>query len=303
MIPDQMKQNRNKKNPRFAIPKIVRKKCTGCGLCTEICLVYEKHNTQISIAKPEICIRCGHCGSFCPSNAIKAPGTESRRLTDVDQALIPSPESLQFLFRSRRSVRRYKRKAVSRKDINKILEAGRYTPTGLNSQGIRYIVITDPDRIARLRAMTLPAVMKLFGIAERLASLPFSSYLLGEEFKKDLESTYSPGLKLLNDRTMRGDDRLFYHAPAIMLVHGAKVDDMAFSCPVALYNCSMMAHTLGIGCCLNGFLVLAANHNTRIKKWLGIPRAHKCYGAMTFGYQDVTYNALVKRNAVNVRWL
>jgi len=192
---------------------------------------------------------------------------------------------------------------VSRKDINRILEAGRYTPTGLNSQGIRYIVITDPDRIARLRSMTLPAVMKLFGLAERLAALPFSSYLLGEQFVKDLKDTYSPGLKLLCDHTTRGDDRLFYNAPAILLVHGEKVDDMAFSCPVALFNCSMTAHTLGIGCCLNGFLALAANHNTRIKKWLGIPRTHRCYGAMTLGYQDVAYNRLVKRNPVNVRWL
>ena len=216
---------------------------------------------------------------------------------------MPSPASLQFLLRSRRSVRRYKRKAVSRKDIKKILEAGRFTPTGLNRQGIRYIVITDPDRIARLREMTLPAVMKLFAMAERIASLPFSSYLLGEQFIKDLKSTYGPGLKLFYDRTKRGEDRLFYNAPAIMLVHGEKVDDMAFSCPVALFNCSMMAHTLGIGCCLNGFLVLAANHNTRIKQWLGIPRTHKCYGAMTLGYQGVAYSSLVKRNPVNVRWL
>ncbi len=303
MIQEFFNKEQNKPTSYPNVPKIAEKKCTACGQCTSVCLVFEKRNKQISIVRPELCISCGHCGSFCPSGAIKSPSTEPKRLTDADLAKMPSPASLQLLFRSRRSVRKYKKKPVSKKDINRILEAGRYTPTGTNTQGIQYIVIADPDRIAELRKMTLPAVLKLFGMAERIAALPFSSLVLGENFVYNIKNKYSPALELIRQRTIRGDDRLFYSAPAILLVHGEKMDDMAFSSAVALFNCSMMAHTLGLGCCLNGFLALAANQNSSVKKWLGIPRNHKCHGAITLGYPNVKYKSLVKRNPVNVRWL
>lgn len=297
--------NPNQPNGKLPLeaPRIIEEKCNQCGLCAEMCLVYEQHGKQISIVRPEICIHCGHCGSFCPTGAIVVPAAETARLTEADRATLPSPESLQFLFHSRRTVRRYKRKAVSREDIEKILEAGRYTPTGVNNQAIQYIVITDPDRIEELRQMTLPVVMKLFGLAERIAAIPYlSTRILGEQFVNDLKEHFAPAVKLLFKHTKRGDDRLFYHAPAIMLVHGEKIDDMAFSCSAALFSCSLMAHTLGIGCCLNGFLVLAANQNKQIKNWLGIPKRHKCHGAMTLGYQGVVFNSLLKRNPPNVTW-
>ncbi|HYA92986.1 MAG TPA: 4Fe-4S dicluster domain-containing protein [Thermodesulfobacteriota bacterium] len=44
----------------------------------------------------------------------------------------------------------------------------------------------------------------------------------------------------------------------------------SFNCSVALYNCPLMAHTLGPGCCFNGFLINALNHSSTIKHWLGI---------------------------------
>jgi nitroreductase len=264
----------------------------------------EKQNKKIVITRPELCIRCGQCGSICPSNAIVGPSVEAKGLTDRARAGAPSAASLQFLLRSRRSVRRYKRRPISRKDLDKILEAGRYTPTGTNTQGIEYIVITDPEKIGHLREMTLPAVIRLFGMAVRLSRIPvLSDLLLGEQAADNFQKIYTPALKAIDAYTKRGDDRLFYHAPAIILVHGEKLDDMAFSCSAALFSCYLMAHTLGVGCCLNGFLVLAANRDPKVKKWLGIPRGHKCHAAMTMGYQDVSYKHLVKRDPVKVRWL
>jgi nitroreductase len=249
-------------------------------------------------------MHCGHCGSFCPARAILDTSAEAKRLTKKDLAFLHSPESLQLLFRSRRSVRRYKDKPVSRTDIGRILEACRYTPTGVNNQAIHYIVIDSPAKIAELRQITLPAVIRLFGMAERIAAVPFlGPRILGEQFVRDLKTHFLPSMRMAFDRTKRGNDKLFYHAPAILLVHGEKIDDMAFSCAVALFNGSLLAHTLGIGCCFNGFLSLAANYDKQVKRWLGIPKNHKCHGAMTFGYQAVKYNALVRRDPPKVRWL
>jgi nitroreductase/NAD-dependent dihydropyrimidine dehydrogenase PreA subunit len=305
MTQDSRQQSLNRANHRQEpAPRIKQDKCTGCGLCASVCLVMEKRNKKIVITRPDLCIRCGHCGAICPSNAIVGPSVEAKRLTDRARAAAPSASSLQFLLRSRRSVRRYKNEPISQKDMDKILEAGRYTPTGTNSQGIEYIVMTDRDQIARLGKMAMPSIIKLFGMAVRVSKIPvLGDLMLGNQAAENFQKIYTPALKAIDEYTKRGDDRLFYHAPAIILVHGEKLDDMAFSCSAALFSCMLMADTLGIGCCLNGFLVLAANREPKVKKWLGIPRNHKAHAAMTLGYANVKYNHLVKRNPVRAKYL
>jgi nitroreductase/NAD-dependent dihydropyrimidine dehydrogenase PreA subunit len=285
-------------------PIIDPEKCTHCGLCTDVCVTFEKRGREVVVAIPEFCIHCGSCGATCPTGAISNTSAEPKKLTKKDLELLPSPESLRFLFRSRRSVRVLKDKPISAAHMNTILDACRWTPTGLNAQDINYIVINNPDKIAELREMTMPAVERLFGMAEKLASVPvLGRRLMGDTFVDNVKTLFAPGIRNDFEHTRRGHDRLFFHAPVIMLVHGEKMDDMAFSCSAALFNGSLMAHTLGIGCCLNGFLVLVANQDKQIKRWLGIPGRHKCYGAMTLGYQGVKYNRLVRRDPPKVRWL
>jgi nitroreductase len=264
-------------------------------------MVYEMRKNRVAVVRPESCIKCGHCGSACPAGAIVESSVESKRRPAPGPDSLPTAGSLQLLFRSRRSVRRYKSKPLAGRDLSRILEAGRYTATGSNAQNIRYIVLTDPEKIAQLREMTLPAIMRLFSIAGRTASLPFASNLLGEAFAERLKNRYAPGMKVLYKRQVRGEDRLFYNAPAIMLVCGDRWDETSgFSAAAALYNCSLMAHALGIGCCFNGFVQTTVNRHTRIRNWFGISRSEKCYGAMILGYPNVTYNRLVKRSPPNV---
>lgn len=60
------------------VPKIVGKKCVGCGLCVEWCptdslsLVDRKgREVPLSTLKKETCIGCGECVVTCPHEAIK----------------------------------------------------------------------------------------------------------------------------------------------------------------------------------------------------------------------------------------
>jgi len=300
------RQSLNVQNYRQAPPpRIKHDKCTLCGLCTLCCHVMEERNKKIAVLRPDLCLRCGHCASVCPSDAIVGPAMEEKRVTDRARAAAPSASSLQFLLRSRRSVRQYQKKPISQKDMDKILEAGRYTPTGLNVQNIQYLVLTDPHKIERLTKMTMPALLKLFGMAVRISKIPvLGDRMLGENSAENFQKHYAPALKAIDECLKRGEkDMLFHSAPAIMLVHGEKHDDTAFSCSAALFSCMLMADTMGIGCCLNGFLVLVANHDREVNKWLGIPKRHKVHAAMTLGYKKLKYNRLVKRNPVKVRYL
>ena len=297
----------SKPHPQYAGETIINlKKCTGCGTCVKLCptMALEMRGGKASLEKAYYCVKCGHCASVCNYDAITGTGAEQKRITPAELKKSPTPESLQFLLRSRRSVRFYKDKPVSQKDMEKILEAGRYTATGTNSQDVRYIVFTDPEKIEELRAASVPLVVKVMKLAGRIASTPLGKNLMGEKLASRMKDLYLPGMDLLKERYDKGQDPVFYKAPALMIVYGEKLDDTAaFGCASALYNCSLMAHTLGIGCCFNGFLQTVINSNKKIKKMIGIPKYCKCWGAMTLGYQNVKFNRLVRRKPADVTWV
>lgn len=158
--------------------------------------------------------------------------------------------------------------------------------------------------MAKLRGMALPVMKRIFSMGLAIAKTPLGGKLMGEQLSHDMKNHFAPAVKLLFERNRQGDDRLFYNAPALMLVYGEKQDEaLCFSCHIAMFNCSMMAHLIGVGCLLNSFVLMAINNNKKIREWLGIPKTDKVFGAMTMGYQNVKYNKLVDRRPVNVKYV
>ena len=90
---------------------------------------------------------------------------------------------------------------------------------------------------------------------------------------------------------------------AVIITHAQSFDEMApFNCSVALYNCSLMAHSLGLGSCFMGFVPIGANMDKKIKQWLDIPKENQSYGAMVVGHPDIKYRRLIERNKPNIKW-
>ncbi len=262
------------------------------------------HNKKVCVVKPYWCVRCGHCGSVCPTGAINESGTELKKITAEELKKTPSSDSLQFLFRSRRAVRHYKNKPVTNEDIEKILEAGRYTATGTNSSNVNYLVCNDPEKIAELQKIAAPLVFKFFKRLGLVLAIPGTSRVLGDNLAERMSTLYAPGMPLLNERTNQGEDVLFYNAPAFIATYGESHDETTpFGCSAALYNCSLMAHTMGIGCCINSFIGTVINFNKKVKKALGIPSYMKVWGAMTLGYSDITFHRLTTRKPAKVKWM
>ncbi|MFH1776828.1 MAG: nitroreductase family protein [Candidatus Omnitrophota bacterium] len=54
----------------------------------------------------------------------------------------------------RRSVRRFKNKKISLELITRILNAGRWAPSGLNNQPWRFVVVSNPDLKQKIAACT-----------------------------------------------------------------------------------------------------------------------------------------------------
>ena len=63
-------------------------------------------------------------------------------------------KGLLSLIRKRRSMRTFDAVALRNKDICRILEAGRWAPSGLNNQPWRFLIVTDPGRKLALAACT-----------------------------------------------------------------------------------------------------------------------------------------------------
>ncbi len=285
-------------------PKILIEKCTLCGQCVAVCPSYvlDFSGKKIEVARGKWCIGCGHCGAVCPAAAIFQEATPPESYPGRGSAPAISPETMGLLIRERRSIRNYSDAPVPQDILQKVLEAGRYAPTGSNSQNVHYIVLRSDDRISELRRMTLRFYEKIFSwVRGRLGSF----LLLLIAGRKTLNYLHDslPKVEYAYERMKGGKDILFYHAPVVILAHAESWDSSSsFNCSVALYSCSFMAHTLGLGCCFNGFLVNAANRDRKIKRWLGIPADHKCYAALTLGYQKPQYLRLVHRDPPKVFW-
>ena len=285
-------------------PNVVVDKCNGCGLCFEVCpsFVLEVTQGKSRVVRGDWCIGCGHCGAVCPEEAIIFSTSTIERHPQPNVHSATTPETLALLLRERRSIRLYEKEPIPKDVLTKILDAGRYAPTGTNSQNVHYVVLQSPDEIEHLRKMTLSFYEKIFSRIKSPIGAFMLSLIAGRRIVKSLRESLP---KTEHARTLikQGKDCLFYHAPAVVIAHAESWDRCSsFNCSTALYNGSLMAQTLGIGCCFNGYLVSAVNHDRRIKRWLNLPHDHQCSAAMTLGYQKVRFQALVEREAPKVQW-
>lgn len=288
------------KNP----PEVVESKCDGCELCVTTCpsFVLEMSNQKAKVVRGGWCIECGHCGAVCPTEAIYREEASSEKEFRLQASAAPSPEMMQRLFLERRSLRVYKRDPVAETALKRIVDAGKYAPTGSNSQSVHYILLTSPEKVTQLRDMTISFYDKIFSYLKSWFGKLILSWMAGSKTVEYLRESL-PKFAYAYEKIREGGDRLFYHAPVVILTHAESWDSSSpFNCSVALYQCSLMAQSLGLGCCFNGLLVNAVNHNRRIKGWLGIPVDHACYAAMTLGYPEVQYQRPVNRKPPKATW-
>jgi nitroreductase/NAD-dependent dihydropyrimidine dehydrogenase PreA subunit len=288
----------------YSPPEVMMKQCTGCGLCIAVCpaFVFEMTDNKALVVRGDWCIGCGQCGAVCPEEAILHEASATKKGTRLGLRPGVSAEKLMLLLRERRSVRSYRDESVPRGILEQIIDAGRYAPTGSNSQNVHYVMLRSPEEIACLRELAVAFYERVFAwVRGRFGALLLRLFA-GRRIVEQLQESI-PKLEHVKELMDQGRDCLFYHAPAVMVVHAESWDTCsAFNCALALYNCSLMAHALGVGCCFNGYLQNAVNNSRRIRQWLGIPRDHQCFGAMTLGYQEVRYQRLVERDPAKVAW-
>ena len=61
-------------------------------------------------------------------------------------------EALEVL-KNRRAIRRYKPDQITKEELDAVLEAGTYAPTGVGTQGVQIIAVQSPEYLAKVKAM------------------------------------------------------------------------------------------------------------------------------------------------------
>lgn len=162
--------------------------------------------------------------------------------------------------KTRRSIRDFLNKPVPEEVIRKIIDTGRYAPSGFNLQPWRFVVIENKEMLERLSDFAKPVLLeKLAGRTDALAV----SYM-----------------ERLEDRSYN----IFYNAPALVLVLGKKNNPLSdYDCTLCGGNIIHAAHSLGIGSCWIGNAGVI-QQSEELMAELKIPVNYKVVVPIVLGY-------------------
>ena len=176
------------------------------------------------------CLQCGHCVAICPENAVAIPEYDMADVEEYEKESFQlDPKNVLHAIKFRRSIRSYQEEKVSRRKLELLAQAGRYTATAVNNQGSYFVFVQDEldelkDRVWRY----------IDGIEER-------------DGVKD--AALAPYIRFNRRRKENlADDFLFRNAPAVLFI----TSDWPLDAGLAAQNIESMAVSLGMGVLYNG---------------------------------------------------
>ncbi len=241
---------------------INKEKCTGCGVCAEICpyraIILSYGRAEYII---EDCFLCGQCQAVCPVSAIELLNIPTKlgvtTFVEREEAIPPGTANvseLVTLMRSRRSCRKYQKKAVERAILDDLVKIGTTAPSGTNSQSWNFIIVPERADLLVLGGKVADYYRNLNRFAEN-PLLRFIVRVIGGDSLGQYYRQYYPAVsEALREWYEKGTDRLFHGAVAAILITANK----QASCPaedalLATQNILLAAHAMGFGSCLIRF--------------------------------------------------
>lgn len=259
--------------------QINEEKCIGCGKCVQECfpgaltLVEGKAKYMV----PQ-CMECGHCIAVCPKNALTMEGYDMSQVLELkDIHADIDPETYLNQMKARRSIRKFKNVAVTEEQIQKILEVGRFSPTGSNMQNVRYHVFSE--KTGELRDLLMDELLAL-------------------DTSKGSSPMYQLLGNLARDYKENGRDRLFFDAPLVIAVTSPSPQ----AALLAAAHMETMIYALGLGMLYSGFTNFAMVQSEKIRNYMQFKEGYQPWAVLVIGVPDVQYERTVPRKPLDVSW-
>ena len=168
--------------------------------------------------------------------------------------------------KTRRSTRKFKALPVEREKLEKIVEAGRFAPTGGNAQSNHFFVISDAAVVAKLKELVQTAFAKM-------------------ELRDDLYKSLKNSITL----SRKGNYSFCYTAPVLIVVankkeYGNNMADVA----CAVENMMLAANELDLGSCYINQLKWLNEDPTLLEflRSIGMKDDERVYASVALGYAD-----------------
>ena len=295
--------------------------CSQCGNCLLNCpfQALEEGEDGTPQHKAEYaCFSCYNCMVACEDDAITIKETYHVTEGVFKTASLPVPQSkplrakdengqpvdwnpTERLVFERRSVRNFKPDPVPETIIRRILEAGRFAPSGGNCQPWKFIVITDKQLIEEMNAS-----------AKNILSMLYNTYN-NDAMVKMLIPMYQQNQQsgLFDQRIILGGagsiardyGKVFLDAPVVILVacDSRAIGGPQISAGICGQNMNIAAQSLGMGFCWIGFSQLI-EMDPPLKEKLGLQEPWAINTAAVLGYPSFKQQGIVPREFRPVTW-
>lgn len=178
---------------------------------------------------------------------------------------------------TRRSIRKYKDVDIPDGVLLKVLEAGRWAPSGEDAQPWRFIIVKDKAKRELLGKWGAAGSGRRFK-SEYMTRAIFQRIPIPDEEKR----------KRVYKKLITGEVSAFMKdAPVLIVVVGRRdVWDAPYDVSAAIENMLLAAHALGLGACWLVAPVIDVRDEKKVKELLKIPHEYTVDAIIALGYPD-----------------
>lgn len=279
--------------------------CKQCGQCVAICpadaLRLVDGRVTVDPNSPFGCVACGHCMMICPNRSIAVGG---RGTSPEDLLAMPpeeakaAPEALAALMEGRRSIRHFTDAQVATDTLNAIIEMAASAPMGIPPWDVGCAVVRGRDQVRKLAGEIMKGYagfLKLFRPWVLSLMRPFMGRARYETYRTFIR----PLAETLVEHHRRGEDVLFWNAPAVMIFHHSPYAD-AVDATIACTYAMLAAESLGLGTTMIGSAAPVLQRNKRLSASLGIPEGNSAALVLILGYPAVRFQRTIRRRFSSV---
>lgn len=251
-------------------------RCKQDGACVAVCpagILFLNSERYPEVSDETRCILCGHCVAVCPSEALTHAGLPAGPFLPIPTE-IPSPHTMDGFLMSRRSVREFKPRAITKETLASLLDVARRAPTASNSQKLHWIAVSDS---AKVHALAQETVKWLRDSGAAPAQV------------KQWDSGY--------DFVLRSAPALVVACAPIEYAWGKQ------DCAIALTFLELAAEARGLGACWAGYLTRVSAEHAPLRQALSLPGGYAICGGLMLGEPRYAYRRVPPRKPLSVSWL